>query len=95
MAGTKGKSGQHRKVGDPALPDAGRKPVQGILRKGALVYVSQVWGASEAYPQGAYTELGKGIVGEVTRIKGGTDRLVVIPQVDGSEVRIVIGSEVG
>lgn len=49
-----------------------------------IVYVSQV------FPHGGYVDLGHGLVGRVERLKGG-DRCVVIPQKDGSELRIVIG----
>lgn len=93
MAGKPGKSGQHRKTGAPALPGAGRQPKQALLTPGTLVFISQVWPVSTAYPVGGYADMGRGIVATVERIKGGADRLVKIPQPDGSEIRIVIAPE--
>lgn len=78
------KRGSNRPKGAPALPGAGRPLTTATLREGAIVFLSQVW------PSGDNAALGRGIVGKIERLEGG-DRCVVIPQKDGSELRIVIG----
>ncbi len=75
-------SGLNRKAGAPALPGAGRKPTTATLRAGSIVFVTQVWPAGVAH-------LGSGVVSKIEKLLGG-DRCVVIPQTDGSELRIVI-----
>lgn len=85
MAGVKGKTGKPGQSRTWAGP--GRNPVTATLREGAIVMISQKW------PDDSYADLGRGIVGKVEKIKGSADRRVVIPQKDGSELRIVIAGE--
>lgn len=77
--------GLNRPKGAPALPGAGRPVTKATLTEGIIVFLSQV------YPDGNHADLGRGIVGKVERKDG--HRVVVIPQNDGSELRIVIGEE--
>jgi len=79
------KRGSNRQKGAPALPGAGRPATKATLREGVIVLISQVW------PDKSNVDLGRGIVGGVESIKESSDRLVTIPQKDGSEIRIVIG----
>jgi hypothetical protein len=71
-----------------ARPGAGPHPKLAVLRAGAIVSVTLV------YPEGVVAIGRIALVTSVERIKGGRgDRLVKIPQSDGSELRIVIGYE--
>lgn len=76
-----------RRPGTVYAPGAGRPPEQAIIRAGAIVSISQV------YLDGGVALLGDiALVRSVERIKGGKgDRVVKIPQSDGSELRIVVG----
>jgi hypothetical protein len=79
MPGARGKSGGLRK-------GAGRPPTQATLRAhDTFVLISQVW------PDATSADLGRGVVGAVRRVNG--DHLIVVPQKDGSELRILIGQE--
>lgn len=84
MTGKRGKTGNPGQRRHWAGP--GRNPTKAILKEGVIVFISQVW------PNEDNVDLGRGIVGEIKRLKGG-DRCVVIPQPDGSELRIVIGMD--
>jgi len=64
-------------------PNAGRRPSKAILEAGRGVFVTHV------APEGT-TDLARGVIGKVERI--GQDRLVIIPQKDGSEIRILVVS---
>jgi hypothetical protein len=64
-----------------ARPGAGRLPVRAEIREGDGVMVSQV------YPDGGYVDLGRGKA-QITR--HGHSRLIVLPQPDGTEIRILI-----
>lgn len=76
------KRGYNRPKGAPALPGAGRKPTKATITAGVLVMVSQ------AFPHG-FCDLGRGIVSKVNKLESG-NRCIIIPQKDGSELRIVI-----
>lgn len=67
----------------------GRPPVKpkALIEAGTPVMVSQVWPASAAHPEGGYTDLGKGAARVEAR---GRDRLVILEQADGSELRILV-----
>ena len=59
----------------------GRPPTRAVILAGDGVLVSQV------YPGGGYVDLGRG---KVTIEGRGRSRIVVVPQDDGSEIRILI-----
>lgn len=59
----------------------GRPPTRAVINTGDGVLVSQV------YPDGGYVDLGRGKVAIEGR---GRSRIVLIPQDDGSVIRIVI-----
>jgi len=75
--------GSNRQPGAPALKGAGRPASRAILEAGRGVFVTHV------APEGT-TDLARGVIGKVERI--GQDRLVIIPQEDGSEIRILVVS---
>lgn len=64
-----------------AREGAGRPPARAEIREGDGVMVSQV------YPDGGYVDLGRGKA-QIT--KRGHSRLVILPQTDGTEIRILI-----
>ncbi len=67
-----------------ARPGAGAPPKSATIRVGAPLMISQVWRG----PNGTdYADLGKGHA-RIERV--GVSRVVVIPQEDGSEIRILI-----
>lgn len=74
------KRGSNRQPGAPALPGAGRPPKSATIREGTPIMISQV------YPDGM-ADLGRG---KATIRRQGLSRIVVIPQEDGSEIRILI-----
>lgn len=82
MAGKPGRTGNPGQSRHWAGP--GRNPTKAVLREGVIVFLSQTW------PDGSYADLGRGLISEVKRLEGG-DRCVIVPQADGSELRIVIG----
>jgi hypothetical protein len=68
-----------RKAADS--PDSGRPPTKAEIREGDGILLSQV------YADGGFVDLGRG----TARIeRRGRSRIVVVPQADGSEIRIVI-----
>lgn len=88
MAGKPGKGGVKGRSGAPGRTKPagpGRQPTKATLEQGTIVMLSQVW------PNGEHADLGRGLVGQVKRINDSSDRVVTIPQEDGSEIRIVIG----
>jgi len=76
--------GSNRQPGAPALKGAGRPASRAILEAGRGVFVTHV------APEGT-TDLARGVIGKVERL-GRSDRLIVIPQEDGSEIRILVVS---
>lgn len=76
--------GSNRSKGAPALPGAGRPPQSATIKVGAPLMISQVWRG----PNGTdYADLGKGHA-QIERI--GSSRVIIIPQEDGSEIRVLI-----
>lgn len=83
MAGKKGHGGKPGRSGAPGVTrpaGPGRMPRSAIIRDGAFLMVKHVFVDGTA-------NIGQGYV-EIRR--AGTGRLIVIPQEDGSEIRIAL-----
>lgn len=77
-----GNKNSGNRTGNPRAPGAGRPIAKATIKAGAGVFINQV------YPEGT-ADLGRGRA-EITSI--GRDRLIKLPQEDGSEIRILIVS---
>jgi hypothetical protein len=71
--------GSNRPKGAPALPGAGRPPQSATIRNGAPIRVLQ------GFPDGGVADLGAGVA-EIVR--QGQSRIILLPQDDGSIIRI-------
>lgn len=75
-----GNKNSGNRTGKPRAPGAGRPVAKATIKQGAGLFVTQV------YPDGT-ADLGRG---RATIERLGNDRLIKIPQTDGSEIRILV-----